>query len=157
MHAFLEADAQQVALNLAQVQVDVHSLRALLADATVDSLQAARELGAPTLLEGFDAHSGAFEEWVAAERRRLRRDLAAAATPWPRSAAKPATRTVKSTRSTGYSPLSRSRKARTANSWPVTRAPVATRRHSAIPALRTVLRRELDLAPDPATEALYRD
>ena len=79
LHALVEADAQHVALNLAQVQVDVHELRALLADATVESLQAARKLGAEPLLEGFDARSGAFEEWAAAERRTLRRDLTAAA------------------------------------------------------------------------------
>src|SRR5687767_3869352 len=80
LQTLLEADAQQVSLNLAQVKVDVHSLRALLAEATVPSLKAARALGAQALLEGFDARSGAFEEWVAAERRSLRRDLAAGAT-----------------------------------------------------------------------------
>src|SRR5499426_98045 len=76
LHSLLEADPQQVALNLAQVQVDVHRLRTLLAEATMPSLKAARALAADTLLEGFDAHSGAFEEWVAGERRSLRRDLA---------------------------------------------------------------------------------
>src|SRR5688500_4334965 len=65
LHACVEADAQQVALNLALVQVDVHRLRALLAEATADTLKAARKLAAEPLLEGFDARSGAFEEWVA--------------------------------------------------------------------------------------------
>src|SRR5262245_25642191 len=79
LHTLLEADAQQVALNLTQVQVDVHRLRSLLAEGTPDSLKAARALAGETLLEGFDSRSGAFEEWVATERRNLRRDLGAAA------------------------------------------------------------------------------
>ena len=45
LHALLETDGQQVALNLAQLQVDVHSLRTLLAEATFSSLRAARALG----------------------------------------------------------------------------------------------------------------
>ncbi len=158
LHALLEADAQQVALNLAQVQVDVHSLRTLLTEATAPSLKAARALGAQTLLEGFDAHSGAFEEWVAAERRSLRRDLAAAAT---RLAAL-------------------CREANDADgevdalNWLLSIEPLQEGAHRELMGCyarsgrytealrqyqlcRTVLRRELDLAPDPATEALYRD
>jgi hypothetical protein len=140
------------------VQVDVHSLRTLLTEATVPSLKAARALGAQTLLEGFDAHSGAFEEWVAAERRGLRRDLAAAAT---RLAAL-------------------CRDANDADgevdalNWLLSIEPLQEGAHRELMACyarsgrytealrqyqlcRTVLRRELDLAPDPATEALYRD
>ena len=98
LHALVEADAQQVALNLAQVQVDVHQLRTLLAEASVESLKSARKLAAEPLLEGFDARSGAFEEcwppsggpcgasWLAPRRSS------------PSSAATRATRTARSTR-----------------------------------------------------------
>ncbi len=158
LHALVEADAQQVALNLAQVQVDVHQLRALLAEATVESLQAARKLGAEPLLEGFDARSGSFEEWAAAERRTLRRDLAAAA-------AKLAALCRDAADADGEID---------ALNWLLTLEPLAEGAHRELMAcyaragrytealrqyqlLRTVLRRELDLAPDPATEALYRD
>jgi DNA-binding SARP family transcriptional activator len=156
--ALIEADAQQVALNLAQVQVDVHALRSLLAEATPDSLKLARKLAAEPLLEGFDARSGSFEEWAAAERRTLRRELAAAA-------AKLAAQSRDAGDADGEIE---------ALSWLLALEPLAEPAHRELMAcyaragrytealrqyqvLRTVLRRELDLAPDPATESLYRD
>jgi DNA-binding SARP family transcriptional activator/class 3 adenylate cyclase len=158
LHTMLEADPQQVALNLAQVQVDVHRLRTLLAEATTTSLKAARGLAADTLLEGFDAHSGAFEEWVAGERRSLRRDLTAAA-------ARLATLCREAEDTDGEVD---------ALNWLLSLEPLQEGAHRELMAcfaragrytealrqyqlLRTLLRRELDLAPDPATEALYRD
>jgi DNA-binding SARP family transcriptional activator len=158
LHSLLETDPQQVALNLAQLQVDVHGLRALLAEATVPSLRAARAISGETLLEGFDARSGAFEEWAAAERRSLRREIAAGAT---RLAAL-------------------CREANDADgeidalAWLLSIEPLAEVAHRDLMGcyaragrytealrqyqlLRTALRRELDLAPDPATEALYRE
>jgi DNA-binding SARP family transcriptional activator/class 3 adenylate cyclase len=158
LHAVIEADAQQVALNLAQVQVDVRQLRALLAEATVDSLKDARRLAAEPLLEGFDARSGAFEEWAAAERRTLRRELAAAAT-----------RLAALCRD-GIDPDGEI----DALNWLLALEPLGEGAHRELMAcyaragrytealrqyqiLRTVLRRELDLAPDPATESLYRE
>jgi DNA-binding SARP family transcriptional activator len=156
--ALIEADAQQVALNLALVQVDVHALRALLAEATPGSLKLARKLAAESLLEGFDARSGSFEEWAAAERRTLRRELAAAA-------AKLAAQSRDAGDADGEIE---------ALSWLLALEPLAEAAHRDLMAcyaragrytealrqyqvLRTVLRRELDLAPDPATESLYRD
>ncbi len=158
LHGILKTDGQQVALNLAQVQVDVHGLRALLAEPTVPSLKAARALGAQTLLEGFDARSGAFEEWVGSERRSLRRDLAAGAT-----------RLAALCREAGDADGEIE-----ALAWLLAIEPLAEGAHRDLMACyarggrytealrqyqlcRTVLRRELDLAPDPATEALYRD
>ena len=79
LHALVEADAQQVALNLAQVAGGRACAARTPRRGSVGSLKAARRIAAEPLLEGFDARSGAFEEWVAAERRTLRRDLAAAA------------------------------------------------------------------------------
>ncbi|HEY8266058.1 MAG TPA: BTAD domain-containing putative transcriptional regulator [Steroidobacteraceae bacterium] len=158
LHALLDADAQQVALNLAQVQVDVHSLRTLLTEATAPSLKAARALGAQTLLEGFDAHSGAFEEWVAAERRSLRRDLAAAAT---RLAAlcRDANDTEGEVDALNWllaiEPLQEGAHRELMGCYARSgRYTEALRQYQLC---RTVLRRELDLAPDPATEALYRE
>src|SRR5262245_3398738 len=158
LHTLLEADPQQVALNLAQVQVDVHSLRTLLTEATTTSLKAARALATDTLLEGFDAHSGAFEEWVAAERRSLRRDLTAAA-------AKLAALSREADDVEGEID---------ALNWLLALEPLQEGAYRELMATlaragrytealrqyqlcRTVLRRELDLAPDPATESLYRE
>ena len=156
--SLVEADAQQVALNLSQLEVDVHQLRALLAEATVDSLKSARKLAVDPLLGGFDARSGAFEEWAAAERRVLRRELAGAA-------AKLATLCRGVADADGEID---------ALNWLLALEPLAEGAHRELMAcyarggrytealrqyqvLRTVLRRELDLAPDPATEALYRE
>jgi len=158
LHALIEADAQQVALNLALVQVDVHRLRSLLAESTADSLQAARKLAAEPLLDGFEARSGAFEEWAAAERRQLHRELAAAATQLAalRREAGDADGEIE------------------ALGWLLALEPLAEAAHRELMGgfaragrytealrqyqlLRTLLRRELDLAPDPATEALYRE
>ena len=158
LHTLLDADTQQVALNLAQVQVDVHSLRTLLVEGTLASLKAARTLAADTLLEGFDAHSGAFEEWVAAERRSLRRDLTAAAG-----------KLAELSREAGDVDGEVD-----ALNWLLSLEPLQEGAHRELMACfaragrytealrqyqlcRTVLRRELDLAPDPATEALYRE
>jgi DNA-binding SARP family transcriptional activator/class 3 adenylate cyclase len=158
MHALIESDAQQVALNLSLVQVDVHRLRALLAESSLDSLAEAQRLAAEPLLEGFDARSGAFEEWAAAERRALHRELAAAA-------AKLAVLCREAGDSDGEID---------AQAWLLSLEPLAENAHRELMAcfaragrytealrqyqvLRTLLRRELDLAPDPATEALYRE
>jgi DNA-binding SARP family transcriptional activator/tetratricopeptide (TPR) repeat protein len=158
LQSLVEADAQQVGLNLALVEVDVHQLRSLLAEATAESLQAARRLAAGPLLEGFDARSGAFEEWAAAERRVLQRDLAAAAA-----------RLAALCRAGGDADGEIE-----AQAWMLALEPLAEATHRELMAcyaragrytealrqyqhLRTLLRRELDLAPDPATEALYRE
>ncbi len=157
-HALLEADPQQVALNLAHLEVDVHGLRAFLAEATYSSLRAARAIAGATLLEGFDARSGSFEEWVAAERRTLRRETAAGAT-------RLAALCRESDDADGEID---------ALAWLLSVEPLAEGAHRELmgcyaragrytealrqyQVLRTVLRRELDLAPDPATEALYRE
>ena len=135
----------------------MHALRALLADGSIDSLKAARKLGAAPLLEGFDA-LGAFDEWVAAERRTLRRDLAAAARSSPRSAATPAT-DGEDSEALELAPHARAAAGGAHRELMAcyARAGRYTEALRQYQLLRTVLRRELDLAPDPATEALYRD
>ncbi len=157
-HAVLEADAQQVALDLSKLQVDVHRLRTLLAEATATSLQAARAMNGETLLEGFDARSAAFEEWVAGERRSLRRELSAAAG-----------RLAALCRESGDADGEID-----AFTWLLALEPLHEAAHRELMACfaraghytealrqyqlcRTMLRRELDLAPEPATEALYRE
>ncbi len=156
--AMLEADAHEVGLNLAQVQVDVLRLRTLLADSSVASLKAARAIAAESLLEGFDARSGAFDEWVAAERRGLRRELAGAA-------GKLAILCRDDFDVEGEID---------ALTWLLALEPLHEAAHRELMACfaragrytealrqyqlcRTVLRRELDLAPDPSTENLYRE
>ncbi|MGH8197588.1 MAG: BTAD domain-containing putative transcriptional regulator [Steroidobacteraceae bacterium] len=156
--AVLEADAQQIALNPAQLQVDVLRLRALLAESTPASLKAARVLAAETLLEGFDARSGAFEQWVAAERRSLRRELAAAAARLAglcRDAADADGEIDALNWLLALEPLHEGAHRELMETFARSgRYTEALRQYQLC---RTVLRRELDLAPEPATEALYRE
>ena len=156
--AVLEADAQQVALNPAQLQVDVLRLRALLAESTPVSLKAARMLATETLLEGFDARSGAFEQWVAAERRSLRRELAAAAARLAglcRDAADADGEVDALNWLLALEPLHEGAHRELMEIFARSgRYTEALRQYQLC---RTVLRRELDLAPEPATEALYRE
>jgi DNA-binding SARP family transcriptional activator len=158
LHTLLEADSQQVALNLAQVQVDVHRLRTLLAEGTLDSLRTARLLASGNLLDGFDARSGAFEEWVAGERRNLRRELATAAAKLATlcRAAEDADGEIEALNwLLALEPLQESAHRELMAAY--ARAGRHTEALRQYQLLRTLLRRELDLAPDPATEALYRE
>ena len=110
------------------------------------------------MLEGFDAHSGAFEEWVAAERRSLRRDLAAAATRLAalcRDASDVDGEVDALNWLLSLEPLQEGAHRELMGCYARSgRYTEALRQYQLC---RTVLRRELDLAPDPATEALYRD
>jgi TolB-like protein len=70
--ARLVTDGDQVALDPSGVVLDVRQFEALLAQATTDSLEQAMALYRGDLLDGFSLKEEAFEEWVAAERARLR-------------------------------------------------------------------------------------
>ncbi len=154
----LDADAQEVALDLAQVEVDVRSFRKLVAEGSIASLKAAQSLGAHPLLEGFDARSGAFDEWLTAERRGLRRELASAAARLAalcREAGDADGEVDALNGLLAIEPLQEG--AHRALMACFARAGRYTEALRQYQLCRTVLRRELDLAPDPATEALYRE
>jgi len=156
--AVLVADAQQVALKPAQIQVDVLRLRGLLAESSAASLKAARAIAGDSMLEGFDARSGAFDEWIAAERRSLRRDLAGAAGKLAalcRDAADADSEIDALSWLLSLEPLQEGAYRELMACF--ARAGRYTEALRQYQLCRTVLRRELDLAPDPATETLYRD
>ena len=126
---------------------------------TRTSLQEAMTHYRGDLLDGFDARSTAFDEWLS-ERAP---DVAQGD---ERSAAE-AHRAVQRERrqrrrargiDASWSRSNRSTRRRTARSWSCTRS--ATSYAEALRQYRVcrdVLRRELDVAPEPATEQLYRD
>ncbi len=64
-----------VSLDAAQASSDVAGLRRLLRDASPDALVDAAASHSGELLDGFDARSGAFETWIEERRRELRREL----------------------------------------------------------------------------------
>lgn len=156
--AVLQADTLRVALDVARIEVDALQLRALLAESTQASLKAAQPLAAGSLLEGFDARSDAFAEWLYAERHSLRRDVS--------SAIQMQTRLCRESGDANgeIDALSRLLALEPANEpahrelmEACARAGRYTDALRQYQLCRAVLRHELDLAPEPATEALYHE
>lgn len=154
----LRADPLQVSLDLAQIEVDVLALRALFAESTSAALKQAMTLAAGGLLEGFDAKSGAFEEWLGTERRTLRRDIASAMqmqTRLCRESGDAESEIDALNRLVALEPLNEPAHRELMDTC--ARAGRYTDALRQYQLCRTLLRRELDLAPEPATEALYRE
>jgi len=74
--AILVSDGERLTLVPEAVAVDVHAFERLSATNTREALEQATALYTGDFLEGIDVRSEGFEEWLAAERARLR-DLAA--------------------------------------------------------------------------------
>jgi DNA-binding SARP family transcriptional activator len=68
----LRIERQTLALDPAEVEVDVVSFERLVADRTPESLEQAAQLYRGDLLLGFNVSELLFEEWLVAERERLR-------------------------------------------------------------------------------------
>ncbi|HEU0225661.1 MAG TPA: BTAD domain-containing putative transcriptional regulator [Steroidobacteraceae bacterium] len=157
-HSLLRADTLQVALDAAEIEVDVMQLRALLLESTPASLRAALTLSTGELLEGFDAHSGAFDEWLGMERRTLRRDQSSAMqmlARLSREAGDAAGEIDALNRLLALEPLNEPAHRELMEAC--ARAGRYTDALRQYQQCRALLRRELDLAPEPATEALYRE
>lgn len=154
----LHADALQIALDPDELDVDVVRLRHLLADATSASLAIALDLYRGELLEGLDARSGAFDEWLGTERRSLRREVVVAAQKLRelcREAGDTTGEVAALTRVIALEPLNEPAYRELMEAYARSgRYTDALRQYQIC---RTALRRELDVAPEPATEALYRE
>ncbi len=156
--AAIVGDAATLALDAALVTCDVQECRARLRDGSLDAIETAIECHSTTLLEGFQARSAAFEQWLEERRRELRRELLQAIE-------RAASRHLAAGDLPGATQLLERL---------VTLEPTNERaqrelmeclarlgRHT--DALRQyracveALRRDLDVAPEPATEALHRD
>jgi DNA-binding SARP family transcriptional activator/tetratricopeptide (TPR) repeat protein len=71
-HAILVADHREVALEKANVDIDVARFEALIVDSSVAALEAAAALYQGDLLEGIRVKEPPFDEWLQMERERLR-------------------------------------------------------------------------------------
>jgi DNA-binding SARP family transcriptional activator/tetratricopeptide (TPR) repeat protein len=154
----LLADTDSIRLDTALLDSDVAAFRRCVAAGTRTALQEANSLYRGDLLEGFDARSGGFDEWLSAERLTLRKQAVAAlqrlttlccASDDTDGALSAGTRLV------ALEPLNEAAQR--------TLMELHARRNAYGEALRQyrlcrdALRRELDVAPEPATEALYRE
>jgi DNA-binding SARP family transcriptional activator/tetratricopeptide (TPR) repeat protein len=154
----LLADTESVSIDPQAVSSDLGALRRGLADGTRTALKQALAHYRGDLLDGFDARSTAFDEWLSQERLRVRKQASEAlqqltslcvATEDADGALEACTRLV------AIEPLNEAAHR--------TLMELHAKRQSYAEALRQyrvcrdALRRELDVAPEPATEQLYRD
>jgi len=157
-HKALFADTESVGIDPAIVRSDLHAFRRALNAGTRTSLQEAMSHYRGDLLDGFDARSTAFDEWLTSERRTLRKELSDAlnklaelcvANSDSDGALAAATKLV------ALEPLNEAAHRRVMDLLAKRNAYAEALRQYRV--CRDVLRRELDVAPEPATEQLYRD
>ena len=154
----LRSDATTLALDDSAITTDVEECRALLREGSPESLAAAVERHGGVLLDGFDAKSPSFEQWIEERRRELRRELLQA---MERAAAQCAASgdlagaTLVLERLVALEPTDeRAQRDLMEGLARLGRHTDALRQYREC---RDALRRDLDVAPEPATEALYRD
>src|SRR5262245_39293849 len=154
----LVAEAQAVALDPVAVDVDVLAFEKLVAQGTAEAFERAAALYQGELLEGLSVDEPPFEEWLLAERERLRElALEALARLLAHQAKSPATERAIQTalRLLALDPLQE----------PVHRTLMRLyarqgRRSAALKQYQVcvgVLRRELGAEPEPETRRLYQD
>lgn len=157
-HAALVTTTDSVALDAAALHCDLVRFREALNSATKAALQEAAELYRGDLLDGFDARSTAFDEWLTNERLAVRRQATdALQTLTQLSIANQDVDTAMKAcaKLLMLEPLNEGAHR--------TMMELHARRGAYAEALRQyrtckdALRRELDVAPEPATEQLYRE
>ena len=158
LHSALIATTDSIALDGRVLDCDLARFRQALTSATRPALQEAAELYRGDLLDGFDARSTAFDEWLTNERMSVRRQAMEALQTLTQlcianqdfdGATKACGRLLV------LEPLNEPAH-RTMMELHAKRGAYA----EALRQYRTckeALRRELDVAPEPATEQLYRD
>lgn len=157
-HKALLADTESVGIDPAIVNSDLHSFRRALTAGTRTSLQEAMGHYRGDLLDGFDARSTAFDEWLNTERITLRKQLSDALNKLAQLCIANEDSDgalAASTKLVSLEPLNEAAH-RTVMELHAKRSAYAEALRQ-YRVCRDVLRRELDVAPEPATEQLYRD
>jgi DNA-binding SARP family transcriptional activator/tetratricopeptide (TPR) repeat protein len=156
--AALRTDGESVAIDPAVLDIDVTSFQRAVAAGTRTALQEAAAHYRGDLLNGFDIRSPAFDEWVSSERAALRRQACealqkltslCAASEDVNGALTAATRLV------ALEPLNEAAHRAVMEQQARRNAYAEALRQYRV--CRETLERELGVAPEPATEALYRD
>ena len=156
--AALRVDATALALDASLVTTDVEQCRALLRDGSPGALATAVERHAGVLLDGFDAKSPSFDQWIEERRRELRRELLQAmerGASYCAASGDLAGATVVLERLLALEPTNERAQRELMETF--ARAGRHTDALRQYRECRDALRRDLDVAPEPATEALYRD
>src|SRR5687768_2960017 len=154
----LLADTESVGIDPALLNSDIQAFRRSLLAGTRTSLQEAINQYRGDLLDGFDARSTAFDEWLSSERGSLRKQMSEALhrlTDLCMAAEDNDGALTACMRLVSLEPLNEAAHRRIME--------LQAKRNSYAEALRQyrvcrdVLRRELDVAPETATENLYRE
>jgi DNA-binding SARP family transcriptional activator len=157
-HDVLIADSDSLQIAIDMIESDLGALHRALHIGTRAAYQQALNLHRGELLEGLDARSGAFEEWLTHERLVLRKqivDIAQKLSTLCLAQDDLDGALLACTRWVALEPLN--------EQVHRTLMELHARRNAYSEALRQYqtcrdhLRRELDVAPEPATEQLYRD
>lgn len=156
--AALLADTESVGIDTELLSSDIDAFRRSLTAGTRTSLQDAMNHYRGDLLDGFDARSTAFDEWLSSERSTLRKQVSEALnrlTDLCMASSDNDGALTACTRLVSLEPLNESAHRRIME--------LQAKRNSYAEALRQyrvcrdVLRRELDVSPEAATEQLYRE
>ncbi|HEY0681026.1 MAG TPA: BTAD domain-containing putative transcriptional regulator [Steroidobacter sp.] len=154
----LLADTESVGVDAGLLRSDIDAFRRSLLAGTRTSLQDALNYYRGDLLDGFDARSTAFDEWLSGERSALRKQMSQALqrlTDLCMAAEDNDGALTACTRLVSLEPLNEAAHRRIME--------LQAKRNSYAEALRQyrvcrdVLRRELDVSPEAATEQLYRE
>jgi DNA-binding SARP family transcriptional activator/tetratricopeptide (TPR) repeat protein len=154
----LRADTESVGVDGAVIESDLLAFQRALSDGTRTALKDAVAHYRGDLLDGFDARSTAFDEWLSHERLAVRKQMSealqklthlCAANDDADGALAACTRLV------SLEPLNEAAHRTLMELHAKRQAYAEALRQYRI--CRDVLRRELDVAPEPATEQLYRD
>jgi len=157
-HKALLADTESVGIDPAVVRSDLHAFRRALNAGTRTSLQEAMTHYRGDLLDGFDARSTAFDEWLTSERLTLRKQLSDALNKLAELCVANGDSEgalAASTKLVALEPLNEAAHRMVMELHAKRNAYAEALRQYRV--CRDVLRRELDVSPEPATEQLYRD
>ena len=157
-HKALLADTESVGIDPAVVRSDLHAFRRALSAGTRTSLQEAMTHYRGDLLDGFDARSTAFDEWLTSERLTLRKQLSDALNKLAELCVANGDgegALAASTKLVALEPLNEAAHRMVMEQHAKRSAYAEALRQYRV--CRDVLRRELDVSPEPATEQLYRD
>lgn len=157
-HLVLASEGDAVALDATLLSVDVLEFERLCARADASACERAVAVYRGDLLEGFHARAPAFEDWLAVERSRLHEQALAAMERVVdhHFASGDTTRLVAAAlRLLGLDPLRESAHRVLMRAYAKQgRTAAALRQYRTC---RAILRRELGVAPEPDTDALYRE
>lgn len=156
--AALQADAESVGIDPAWLSSDIQSFRHALLAGTRTSLQDAINQYRGDLLDGFDARSTAFDEWLSSERSTLRKQVSEALNRLTELCAAAEDNDGALTacmRLVSLEPLNEAAHRRVIELQAKRNAYAEALRQYRV--CRDVLRRELDVSPEAATENLYRE